>query len=85
VGNEKRDIVKAPRNTEQGKYMRAQNEGQRVKNKEMFKLTLGNKRGDNDDSDWEDYEEDFPAVKLEELVKNLDEMKLDDSDEEKEE
>jgi hypothetical protein len=52
----------------------------------MFKLTLGNKKIDDDDnSDWSDYEEDFPAVKLEELVKDLDKMKIDDSDEEKEE
>ena len=39
----------------------------------MFRATL--KKGNEDDSDWEDVEEDFPHVKLEELLANL---KLDD-------
>ena len=41
----------------------------------MFKATL--KKEDSDD-DWEDVEEDFPHVRLEELLDNL---KIDDPNE----
>jgi len=42
----------------------------------LFKATLKDKNelkreGNEDDSDWESVEEDFPHVKLEELLENL--------------
>ena len=44
----------------------------------MFKATLKKVEGDGSDDEWEDVEEDFPHVKLEELLDNL---KLDSGDE----
>lgn len=36
----------------------------------MFKATL-KKKDEDDDSDWESVEEDYPHVRLEELLDNL--------------
>jgi hypothetical protein len=41
----------------------------------MFKATL---KKDSSDEEWEDVEEDFPHVRLEELLENL---KIDDPNE----
>lgn len=71
VGGQERKIVKAARKTNQGKQNEKDAEAVRKKNEMMFKATLKKE----EDSDWESVEEDFPHVKLEELLANL---KLDD-------
>ena len=72
VGGQDRKVVKASRKTEQGKATEKQAEAMRKKDEMLFKATL---KKQDDDSDWEDVEEDFPHVKLEELLSNL---RLDD-------
>ena len=71
VAGQERKIVKAARKTDQGKQNEKEAEAARKKNELMFKATLKQE----EDSDWESVEEDFPHVKLEELLANL---KLDD-------
>lgn len=72
VGGQDRKVFKASRKTEQGKATEKQAEAMRKKDEMLFKATL---KKQDDDSDWEDVEEDFPHVKLEELLSNL---RLDD-------
>ena len=64
--------MKAARKTGQGKQNEKDAETNRKKNELLFKATL---KKQDEDSDWESVEEDFPHVKLEELLANL---KLDD-------
>ena len=71
IAGQERKLVKAARKTTKGKQNSEVSESQRIKDKELFKATLKK----DDDSDWESVEEDFPHVKLEELLANL---KLDD-------
>jgi len=84
VGGAERKIVKAGRKTAGGKAAAEENERQRQKDVALFKATLKSKNeivkadGDDSDSDWESAEEDFPNVRLEELMDNL---KLDDGPE----
>ena len=70
-----RRIVAADRKTKQGKEQQAGAEAQRLKEKALFKATL---KKEDSGSDWEDVEEDFPHVRLEELLDNL---KIDDPNE----
>lgn len=72
VSGKDRKVVKAARKTAQGKQNEGQAEAARKKDELMFKATL---KKQEEDSDWESVEEDFPHVKLEELLANL---KLDD-------
>ena len=69
VQGKDRKIIKASRLTNQGKQSQQVSEQERLKDKLMFKATL--KKGNEEDSDWESVEEDFPHVKLEELLGNL--------------
>lgn len=81
IGGTERKIVKATRKTDAGKLAAAEKEKLRQKDAALFQATLKKKsemvkENDSDDSDdWEDVEEDFPHVKLEELLDNL---KIDD-------
>ncbi len=68
-----RKIVTVDRKTKQGKEQQAGAEAQRLKEKALFKATL--KKEDSGSDGWEDVEEDFPHVRLEELLDNL---KIDD-------
>ena len=72
VAGQERKLVKAARKTAQGKQNEKDAEATRKKNEMLFKATL---KKQEEDSDWESVEEDFPHVKLEELLANL---KLDD-------
>lgn len=61
-------------------------EAKRIKDDKLFKATLSKETVDasgnaivEEDDEWEDLEEDFPHVKLEELMENL---KLDSDEEE---
>ena len=72
VAGKERKILKAARKTDQGKQNEKDAETNRKKNELLFKATL---KKQDEDSDWESVEEDFPHVKLEELLANL---KLDD-------
>ena len=79
MGNQQRKVVTGDRKTTQGKEAAKLAEEKRRKEQALFKATLKKtpKESKSDDSgdDWEDAEEDFPHVKLEELLDNL---KLDD-------
>lgn len=92
AGNE-RKIVQGNRKTAVGKHKQEEVEKQRLKDKALFKATLKkknkttNEKGDDvdDGSDWESEEEDFPHVRLDELLDELtldDKPKVIDSDEE---
>jgi hypothetical protein len=72
VNGKERKIVKTARKTAQGKQVSEDIEKQRKKDELLFKATL---KKQEEDSDWESVEEDFPHVKLEELLAGL---KLDD-------
>ena len=61
--------------SEEGKEQQAGAETQRLKEKALFKATL---KKEDSGSDWDDVEEDFPHVRLEELLDNL---KIDDPNE----
>lgn len=73
VKGQDRKLVKAARKTAHGKQLDVEAEKRRKKDDMLFKATL--KKQDSD-SDWESVEEDFPHVKLEELLANL---KIDDT------
>lgn len=73
VKGKDRKLVKAARKTAQGKLGETEAEKRRRKDELMFKATL---KKQESDSDWESVEEDFPHVKLEELLANL---KIDDT------
>lgn len=73
VRGQDRKLVKAARKTAEGKLGETEAEKRRRKDELLFKATL--KRQESD-SDWESVEEDFPHVKLEELLANL---KIDDT------
>jgi len=74
VNGKERKVVKVARKTAAGKAQQGDAEDRRVKDKALFKATL-KKKPEDEDSGWESVEEDFPIVKLEELLENL---KLDD-------
>ena len=80
IGGQDRKIVTAERKTKQGKEQMVKAETDRVKDKKLFKATL--KKTESDGSSWEDIEEDFPHVRLEELLDNL---RIDDPEEESKE
>ena len=78
VGNQQRKIKTVARKTAQGKAKQVENAATAKKDKALFKATLKNKSeyvveggGDPNDSDWESVEEDYPHVKLEELLENM--------------
>ena len=77
MGGQQRKVVTGDRKTDKGKQSAKEAEEKRKKEKALFKATLKKQAKDeNDDDEWEsDNEEDFPHVKLEELLDNL---KLDD-------
>ena len=67
-------MVKAKRSTAEAKRLQKEKELQRKRDADIFKATLKKKAGDGgdgDDSDWTDVEEDFPHVKLSELLEGL--------------
>jgi hypothetical protein len=66
-------VVAVGRKTKEGKAEKKEAELKRLKEKALFKATL--KKADDSADDWDDVEEDFPHVKLEELLDNL---KIDD-------
>lgn len=74
VGGLERKVVSGDRKTKAGKESAQQSEAQRQKEKALFKATLKKQptqaQGDAEE-EWEDVEEDFPHVKLEELLDNL--------------
>ncbi len=76
MGNEKRKIVAADRKTKEGKEALKEAEAKRIQERKLFKATL--KKAEDSADEWEDVEEDFPHVKLEELLDNL---KIDDHEE----
>lgn len=77
------------RKTKPGKESAKNAESQRIKEakeKALFKATLKKSianEGDNgeSDDDWEDVEEDFPHVKLDELLDGINNLKIDDGTE----
>ena len=82
VGVKERKIVKAKRSTEKAKIEQKRQEAIRKKDNELFKASFNQKKqsnqgeaaevdDDEDDSDWEDVEEDYPGVKLSELLDGL--------------
>lgn len=82
VAGKERKVVAAGRKSKEGKEAKAAAESKRLKDQALFKATLKKDDAGSGDDEWEDIEEDFPHVKLEELLDNL---KLDDgagSDEE---
>ena len=81
VGGETRKVVTANRKTDKGKESKVEAERKRIQDKQLFKSTLKKEEGEEED-EWEDLEEDFPHMKLEELLDNL---KLGDDDSESEE
>ena len=62
--------MQATRKTAEGKQAQSLQEKARKKDQAMFKATL-KKKDEDDDSDWESVEEDYPHVRLEELLDNL--------------
>lgn len=84
VGTETRKVVTGSRKTKEGALSKQQEAAKERKEKALFLATLKKKRECNADDDdasgeeWEDVEEDFPHVKLEELMENL---KIDDFEE----
>lgn len=79
MGTQQRKVVTGDRKTKEGKESAIEAEDKRRREAALFKATLKKvPKPDNhsdDGNDWEDVEEDFPHVKLEELLDNL---KLDD-------
>jgi len=77
VGGQARKVVKAKRSTTEGQAEKRRAEALRKKDADLFKASITKKKalaaaGDEDDSDWEeDVEEDFPHVKLAELLDGL--------------
>lgn len=73
-------MVKVKRQSEQAKLEQKKSEAVRKKDADIFKASLKPKKSAidataagelDDDSDWDDVEEDFPGVKLSELLDGL--------------
>lgn len=73
VGGKERKIAKVERKTKEGKQRQQQSEESRIKQDQIIKATLKQKKEEDEDSGWESVEEDYPHVKLDEL-KNLEEQ-----------
>ena len=84
VGGQERQIKSAVRKTAIGKAKAYQMEKERQKSEALYKASLNMRDELDDDSDWESVEEDAPAIKLEELLGNL-QIKDDDEVEENQE
>lgn len=92
VKGQERKVVKFKRSSEESKKAQKKAQASRKKENEIFKATLkkNTEQGEDEESDWEDVEEDFPHVKLSELLDNLTldagpKAAADSSDEEKKE
>lgn len=81
MGVEIRKVVSGERKTKAGQESAIHAEQQRQKEKALFKATLKKQpaqaQGDDED-EWEDVEEDFPHVKMDELLDGLANLKIDD-------
>ena len=71
VAGQEREIKSAVRKTAIGKAKAYQMEKERQKSEALYKASLNMREEVDDDSDWESVEEDAPAIKLEELLGNL--------------
>jgi hypothetical protein len=81
VSGKERKVVAVDRKTSAGIESAKNAEIQRQKEKALFKATLKkqpNQAHGDDDDEWEDVEEDFPHVKLDELLDGLANLKIDD-------
>lgn len=81
VGGLERKVVSGDRKTKAGQESAKNAEIQRLKEKALFKATLKKQPVQNDgddDDEWEDVEEDFPHVKLDELLDGMNNLKIDD-------
>lgn len=88
VGGQTRKVVKAKRSTEESQLEQKRQQQIRKRDTDIFKATLkkkGEVAGDEEDSDWEDVEEDYPGVKLSELLDGLTLDVAGDDDDEQEE
>ena len=80
IGGTKRKVVTGARKTKERQLEREKEIEKQRKNMAIFKATLrkaADKADGQDSDEWEDVEEDFPMVKLEELMENL---KIDDGE-----
>jgi len=75
VGGQVRKVVKVKRVTDESKAEQKRQQAIRKKDADIFKASLKKKEqvgGEaDDDSDWESVEEDYPGVKLSELLDGL--------------
>ena len=81
VAGQTRKVVKARRTTDSGQRELQKQEAVRKKDSDLFQASLKKKKSDarkqaaaegsEEDSDWESVEEDFPHVKLSELLDGL--------------
>ena len=74
VGGQTRKVVKAKRQTDEAILDQKRQEKIRKRDTDLFKASLktkGEVADADDDSDWEDVEEDYPGVKLSELLDGL--------------
>ena len=82
VAGQTRKVVKARRTTDSGQRELQKQEALRKKDSDLFQASLKKKKanerrqaaaveGSEDESDWESVEEDFPHVKLSELLDGL--------------
>ena len=78
VGGQARKVVKAKRSTAESQAENRRQEALRKKDADLFKASIAQRKGaapadgGDDDSDWEEeVEEDFPHVKLSELLDGL--------------
>ena len=75
VDGQTRKVVKAKRTSAESMREQKKLEAQRKRDAEIFKASLKPKKpvaaADDDDSDWESVEEDYPGVKLSELLDGL--------------
>ena len=90
VGSKTRKVVKAKRSTDAEKLAQKRQEAIRKRDSDIFQASLKKKNDavvaeEDDESDWESVEEDYPGVKLSELLDGLTlEVNNDDDDEDQE-
>ena len=78
MGGQQRKVVKAKRSTDTALAEQKKKEAVRKKDADIFKASLKKKSqtqgaadGEDNESDWESVEEDYPGVKLSELLDGL--------------
>ena len=71
VGSNERKVVATKRKTKEGRDKQKEAQALKKKNELLFKANLKDKAEGSEGDEWESVEEDFPGVKIEDLLADM--------------